>query len=191
MSGASIPGAVHWSDACPPRARGVTHLPVRPSKHLGSLSLAISAHTWLVVRYPTAGRVPSNFRIFRLEIIRTPPFCADYSAERVQFCATRIAEDPRAICQALHFSREHTGRCQGMTSWTVRRGRVEPTNWKAAAGWPCWFGRDLRQSGGLAGFVLGNADCGGDLRAQLWWHRRSGTASHVAGFTGALPTSLD
>jgi hypothetical protein len=30
MSGASMPGAVHWSDAWPPSARGVTHLPVRP-----------------------------------------------------------------------------------------------------------------------------------------------------------------
>jgi len=61
-----------------------THLPVRPNNRLGSLSVAVCAHTWLVVRYPAAGRVPSNFRIFRLEIIRTPPFCADYSTERVR-----------------------------------------------------------------------------------------------------------
>src|SRR5208337_3646365 len=78
MSGASMPGAVHCMDACPPSASGVTHLPVRPRSRLGSLGVAASANAeWLVARYPAAGKVPNALRMFRREIIRAPPFWLD------------------------------------------------------------------------------------------------------------------
>jgi hypothetical protein len=70
-----MPGAVHCIDACPPSARGVTHLPVRPNNRFGSLGVAVSAHTVrFVARYPAAGSVPNTLRMFRREIITTPPF---------------------------------------------------------------------------------------------------------------------